>query len=343
MLKSQLKSQIINRNTISALVLAIFIGSIGFVAVYTELFHKKDHQMPFPQLFNNPFSDATIASIHSISIKNKFTEVKIRKENNVWQMIEPKKLITKNELINSLFQDLKTYDIKKIFDKDTINIKSFSLDTPQIEIHLKTNDEEFNLTIGLTNPVNNTTYLMLSNSEYIFQVTALKNDLSSLALTDFVESRLFNKDLNQIASIEYFRPGNSRPFLEAYFKTNEWQDSKSELLNPEKIKILWAEMTKHKAQMILDEIDEEIKSTVEEKMRNFQYSVVIKDLENKSMELKFSSPLSKLGTLKVIKGNSVLVKSDQSPNIYIYDKDILKIFGSATQKLKGLNVGNIFY
>jgi len=338
-----IKSQIINRNTLSALVLAIFVGSIGFVAVYTELFHKKDHQMPFPQLFNNPFNESTIASIHSISIKNKFTEVKIKKENNIWQMIEPKKLITKNDLIVSLFRDLKTYDIKKIFDKDTINIKSFSLDTPQIEIDLKTNDEEFKLTIGLTNPVNNTTYLMLSNSEYIFQVTALKNDLSSLALTDFVESRLFNKDLNQISSIEYFRAGSQKPFLEGYSKNNEWLDSKAELLNTEKIKILWNEMTKHKAQMILDEIDDEIKSTVEERIRNYQYSVVIKDLDSKAIELKFSSPLNKLGSLKVIKGNSILVKSDQSPNIYIYDKDILKIFGSTTAKLKGLNVGNIFY
>ncbi len=338
-----LKSHLLNKNTFSAIILSIFFGVLGFVAIYTELFHKKDHQLPFPQLFNNPFNETTIAAIHTITIKNKFTEIKIKKDNNNWQMIEPKKLTTKNELILSLFNDLKTYDIKKIFDKDSINIKSFSLDTPQIEINLKTNDEEYFLTVGLTNPVNNTTYLMLSNSEYIYQVTALKNDLQNLTLPDFVESRLFNYNLNDLTSIEFFRAGTQSPFLEALSKNNEWQDTKAELLNSEKIKLLWNEMTKYKTQMILDEIDDETKTTVEEKLRNYQYSIIVKNRENSAIELKFSSPLNKLGSLKVVKGNSILVKSDQSPNIYILDKDILKIFSSSTSKLKGLNIGSIFY
>jgi hypothetical protein len=332
-----------NRNHYSTLSLAIFIFLIGISALYTELFHKKSNLLNFPELLKNPFINIETDTFKKITIKNKLNEITFIKVNGIWNIQEPRKLLAKQAPVENILNQLQLFEVKKIFEKDLINLRSFSLDDPLYTIELMTDQKTILVKTGITNTINDSSYLDISLSDHILQTTNLKTPIESMVIAELVEPHIIALPIEQISKVELFKQGQDTPFFSINQNNQVWRNSKQEELNPTKVSQYLEELLKIKSQMILDDVDQSIANMIQEKIDKPFYLIKIYNQQNQSYSIAFSSILAPIEKIKVNKWSSVFVKSDFHFSYIVADKDVLKFFNTSEDRFKGLNPSKLFY
>lgn len=157
------------------------------------------------------FNPEELQLIQGLTINNKLGEFELKRsepfELNRWQLTAPRQLEASSQTISLIMDTLKSITIKKVFDKDPINMASFSLSVPVMTIQINTIGSEATsvLEVGLTNPIDNSTYLTFAGQQVIFQVETFKAPLETFDLAQFVNTSLFLDQQSEVNYIALYR------------------------------------------------------------------------------------------------------------------------------------------
>lgn len=338
-----LNSIVVNKNKLSFLGVFAFAFLLLATSFYTELFHKRSTNLSFPELFKNTLSDTDFTQVEQIHVHNRLGSYILKKDKNNWYVDSPKQLLAKGHEVKNLFTQLRTFEVQKIFEKDDVNLRSFSLDRPVFSLTLFFPQQEIKLDVGLTNSLNNSSFISLSNAQYIYQTTELNTQMDAMGIGDIIEARIAPFQQKEIQQISLYKQSSNSAYIDLKFENNQWLDSHASAVNPEKVKLYLDQLSNFKSQIILDQITPEATELVSEKLEKPYYTIVIRQADGRTHKVEISSLVNKIPGTKINKWQTVLVRSDFHKNIMIVDKDLLKLFNTSERRFKGVKLDNLFY
>lgn len=303
------------------------------VAAMTEIF-QLTKSSDSNTVYSNPIRSDVLANLKSIVIKNRLGQFTLQEESGNWVLKKPRVMPLKASTKSKLLETMRSIKVKDIHQYEPINLASFSLDKPVLSISLYTKlNEKVTLNMGIINPINNTTYITVSNQKRIYQVDLLNNKIEAMELADFIESKVFSLDAKDITSFELFLGKNSNSSYRLENKEGTWLSKRFKHISDEQTFKTLATITDIRAHYILDKQDEETLNTINNYLENPLYKVIIKS-KNKEVEYKVSSLIRSIPGLKLEKRQSFIIQASDRVYPYIVDKEYLKNFQIRYQNLK---------
>jgi hypothetical protein len=311
------------KSYISSWFLALFVFSLLVAAMMTELFQLAPDNDLDNSLYANPIKSDILANLKTMVIKNRLGNFTISEENGQWMLKEPRVMPLKTTTKNKIFQALESITVKNIHQYEPINLSSFSLDRPILSLGLYTKlDEKVTMNMGLINPINNTTYLTVSNQKRIFQTDILLNKMETLELVDFIDARIFSISAKKLTSFELYR-GKNREASYAITKTGtNWASKRFKKISNDSTFNKLNKILNIKAHYILDKQDEQTVTTINNYLQNPLYRIKLKS-GDRMVEYKISNLIRSLPNIKLEKRQNFIVKASDRPNPYIVDKQYL--------------------
>ncbi len=324
LIKLQLK-----KNYLSNWLLLFFLVILIGVAIVSDLFQTPTFVGHDLNQYKFLFDKDELKSISGIEITNNLTNVAMENQKSHWQMTSPKNLPANEETIKKIISTLEAIKIKEVHTLDPINISHFSLDTPltQIAFKFESANAVLKMKFGLINPIDNSTYVTLSDKEAIYQVEAIKSPLESIDLAEFIESRLFPFDNAAIKQIEIYKGVKKQNILQValYSKNDVWVDKSNVEQNSELVNQFLLQLTSVKSYMILDFITQEQRTIVDDYLNNVAYTVsmVVKD---KEFIFYVTNIINGIADLKIEKRQHFIVVSENKIMPYLVNKEMQNVF-----------------
>lgn len=313
---------------ISTWLLALFaFGLLGLLA-FSEIFHNTVSDRRNAASFSNPVKSDIIANLKSVRLKNRFGKFTVvLDKNGHWNLAEPKKMPAPAQTMQKLIAGLQALSIHTLHQKEPINLQSFSLDNPTAILDLYTKlDERVQIKIGLVNPVNNTSYITVSNHDIIFQTARLAGQPELLRLSDFVDPNIFGRDLNAIKRFSLFH-GKSRNSSNTLTRTSGgWQSKRYRSVSDESVEKTLSNILEVKSRMIVDSQDKKLLNLLGNYLDNPLYRVKIETVDGSEAEYAITRLLGKVSELKIEKRQYFLIKSSARPYPHLIPGDYLKNF-----------------
>lgn len=318
----------------SSWLLGIFILILSIVAVGTELFQLAPKGQKELSVYSNPIQADVISNLKTMKIINKLGTFTITEDKSGWLLKEPRQMPLKSATKNNIFESLKNITVKNIHQYEPINLSSFSLDRPVLTLQLITKlDEQLEVKIGLINPINNTTYVTVSNQNQIFQTDILKNNLEALDLGDFIDSKVFSIDPSEVISFKIFRGLTSQTISHLTKENASWKSQKYNVISDENTFNTISEILSIKAQYIVDGQDEETLNTINNYLSNPLYRLEIES-NNQKTQYQISTLVKSIPGLKLEKRQFFIIKASDREFPYIVAKDLLNLFQIRYQNLR---------
>ena len=321
------------KNLLSIWVLILFFCVLFISALISDIFQtpRTSHlELPHHQ---NLFEDTYLNSLKGISLKNNLGHFHLKKNNQdpdtPWHLNSPRQMPANLEKITTLLSILKDIKIKKIFQKDKINIQSFSLDNPSLEISLFDNTGgESILHFGLTNPMNNLTYVTLSTQKAIYHIDALHSSLPNLDYSHFVDSRIFTLNPQNITSLTIFRgkKGKNSLVLQLQKKGENWAGRRGTLLNKTKVSNFIQSIVEIRSLFIIDKKDEKMQKQLQRAIDRPLYTIEIKGQGGRGHQYIASALIGTLPGLKLEKWQNFAMTASNREFPYVLNKKVLKNF-----------------
>ena len=229
------------RPTLSSVLVISFAIILLFLGLFAEVFESHTPEVDLAQIYANPIPVLELQSLKSLRITNKqgnFMLENTHPEGNVegpWQMVEPQSLKVKDDVLPKIVDALKVIRVRNFHLLEPINITSFSLDNPTLTLNfLTTKDKNFEIKVGLINPIDNSAYLSLSSQNQIYQIDPLEITLESYDISQLVESRVLALNTESLMSLEIYSSNG----LEAKLlkKEEQWVDQNGLALETAKVK-----------------------------------------------------------------------------------------------------------
>lgn len=313
----------------SWLILAFFI-SLALMAIASEVFQFTPNARVEKGLFSNPVRSDIISNLQTITIKNRLGRVTLTKEDNgSWILKEPRVMPAKKTTIDKIIQSLNAIVVNNIHEYEPINLSSFSLNKPLLQIGLYTKlDDQLTLNFGLRNPINNTTYLTSSLQKNIFQIEAPTFKMESVELRDFIDSHVFSMDVSNIKKLELFRNNQASAYLifERQSADKKWITNRYNTINQERTNKAITRLLKSPAHLILDEIDDKLQSTINNYFTKPLYSVKVYTFDSKVIVYKATSLVRSLPNINLEKRQNFIMTSSNRKYPYILNKKYLNYF-----------------
>lgn len=315
------------RNYFSTIFSVIFLFLLLIFAAYVEYFQDAKEQISATRLLENPITNRILKSTVSFRFKNRIGEYQLTKEQDGWLMQEPRVIPAKEETIKRVMQSLSKIKIHTVHQFEPINFQSFSLDKPIIEIQLYTKlNEKYDVKIGLMNPINNTSYMTVSGHNRIFQTNLFEGRLEKLELSDFIESQIFSKNIADITDFKLFQGKNNNPFNDFTLKDNEWKTKKYRVISEEKLKNKLTQIFEIKTHMIIDQVDSEVKTLLDNYLENPLYRIELTDSNKNKVTYKISTLIKAVPELKLDKRQYFIMSASDRKYPYIINKNYLDEF-----------------
>lgn len=339
----------LNKSSTANWLFAAFFLILLLGAGISEFFqapNSPDHQL---NRYRSLLQGQELQGITELHLENRLGEFHLKtNDDGRWQLSSPRKLPADKKNLQNIFQSLESIRIRRVYPKDQINIANFSLDAPLLTLTYKKsgNEKPVTLKLGLVNPIDNSTYIMLSNRDAIYHIDALNSSLEILGLSDFVDSKVFSLPDQKITGVKIYRrsPEKENLRLEFYKKNGTWQNDEGEELQETKVSGFIKRLTNIKSQFILDKMSGELQDTLAYPMKHPAYTVILDREKKKAVKYHISGLISKsLPDLNVEKGNIFLVKSSTFDHPYIVPKEHYKIFGTRQKEFERLPFKKLFY
>ena len=325
-----------NRQRLSNVLLFGFILAIAASGAFSEFFQtprKTDSSLePWQQLF----SPRQLADVLELELTNKLGTFRFKKRKNSdkegWDMTHPRQLNADNSTIATIFTGIQQIKVLKIYPQDPINLSHFSLDKPASILKFSdANNKKIVLKTGLVNPIDNSTYMTLSDEEPLFHIEKLNFPLESLNLSNFIDSSIFSLSLTEIAKIQIYR--SSRLLFSAQLQDDKWIDRRNKTFNEKSIQSFFNKMFSLRSLLILDETNRQLEKEIGRYIARPFYTIKIQDKEKKTQNYKITRPLPKLADVKIEKGQNVLIISSDGTHPKLIDKEHLNIFNVNESRL----------
>lgn len=322
------------KSYLSSWFLGLYILVLAIVAIGTELFQLAPKGQKEISSYENPIKADYLTNLKTMIISNKLGSFTINENESNWMLKEPRQMPLKQKTKEKIFDSLKSITVKNIHQYEPINLSSFSLDKPILNILLFTKlDEKIEIKIGLINPINNTTYLTVSNQTMIYQTDILKNNLESLELSDFVDSKVFSMDISEVKSLEIFRSKSNSTLNKLIKENGVWKSKKYNVISSVNTQNSIQNIVNLKAQYIVDKDQKETITTINNYLENPLYTVVVKTKDAQHTYL-ISSLVKAIPGLKLEKRQFFIIKASNRKFPYIVAKDNLNLFQLRYQNLR---------
>lgn len=327
-------SKTIYKSYLSTWFLGSFLFIMAIVAVGTELFQLAPKGQKELSVYSNPLKADILSNLKSMVISNKLGSFTIAEEKSGWMLKEPRQMPLKIQTKDKIFESLKNIIVKNLHQYEPLNISNFSLDKPVFTLKLYTKlDETIELKVGLINPINNTTYLVISNQKQIFQTDILMNNLEALDLGDFIDANVFSIKSSELVSFKIYS-GKSNQSLNELSKVNgTWKSKKYNTISDENTLKTIDSILNIKAQYIVDGQDPETQNTINNYLDNPIYTVKV-NTTNKEVSYIITGLVKSLPGLKLDKRQHFIIQASDRKFPMIVAKDNLNLFQIRYSKLR---------
>ncbi len=221
-----LKNFSINRDKFGVILIVIFSFLLIFSALYGIFFQTPivDNSIErYKTLLREEQIDLTV----KLGIKNRLGQFDFEKNHNSWLMTSPRELPASEEMLSKIFQVLKEIRIRKAYALGEVDASSFSLDNPVVTISLKeSTGEELTIFVGLTNPIDNSSYIQLAEQKTIFHIDSFDRTIEGLDIISLIETNPFLLQIQNADAIT-FNLNEGKKNSKTYKKINgQWELAK---------------------------------------------------------------------------------------------------------------------
>ena len=324
-----------------------FAAIIIFFMTLSELFQFPTHPPGPLSALKEPVQRSIIERLSSLRISNHLGSYELTKRGHSWQITEPRNLRAQNHLVERIISSLSNLKVRKIYQRDKINLQNFSLHRPTVKVVLRAFEQVQELKFGLFNSIDNSTYIVVDESPLIYQVDLFNVAIQSLSLSDFVNSNIFQEPLEKITQIRVKRHRTSRKFPELTLirKQKQWANRNGRPLNQERIQEILSKLLAKKVELILDDSSQKREQRIAHIIKKPAFVITIYRQQAK-VSYKISPPLHSLPELKLEKKKFVLITSSQATHPALADKSILDLLNqlnTRSRKLKTISPKKLFY
>ncbi len=315
------------QNTISTWLILVFALGILVLLGYSEIFQNSLQKNNLQEFSATPISSDILDNIKTIRFKNrlgKFTITRDTKDN--WMLVEPRKMPARTKTINKILNAFRDLPIRTLHQYEPINLQSFSLNNPIMNIDFFTKlDEQVNVRIGLVNPINSTSYIAVSGKDVIFQTDIIKNNLELMDLSDFINSNIFSHDVADIDKIDIYHASQSTSYNTLEKLGNNWISKRYKTIDNDRVAKAIEEILDIKSHMIIDTKAEELLNFINNYLKTPRYRVVIKT-KKKTVSYTITQLIKSVPELKLEKKQYFIVKSSERQFPHVIDKKYLDRF-----------------
>jgi hypothetical protein len=335
---------------LSSWFLGIFCLILLTGALISELFQSAPVPVDVAQIYINPIPENVSQNAIKITFKNKlgtFEMEKIQDQDspkyNTWRLLSPRQLPAKSRSLFQIFETLKEITVRKLHQYEPINISSYSLDNPLVDINIKTAEGDIQIKFGLINPIDNSAYMTVSNNQSIYQIENLKFPLDSFNLQSFIESRIFISEVKEVQEFKIFRGKvSSYPAFKITKTEGKWYDSRDRELDETRVEDFLRKILNLKSNVILDKRDEKLDKKLNRYLNNPRYTIVMNRL-GKEIEYKLSAPIRAIREYKIENWKNFVIKASDEEHPYISKREYLNFFQVRESQYKKPNIKKIIY
>ena len=326
------------RPSLSTSLVIFFFFILLFLGLFAEVFESQTPEVDLAQIYANPIPIDELQRLKSLRITNKhgnFFMENTHPEGNLngpWQLTEPLALKVKDEVVRKIIESLNVIRVRNFHRLEPINLRSFSLDNPTLSMIFTTDrDKDFEIKIGLINPIDNSAYLSLSSQDQIYQIDPLEMALETYDLSEIVESKVLAINMDSLTSLEVY--GQNQLLLKILSKDGEWLDQTGGKLSEIKVRTFLERLTGLKSFSILDNLSPEQKNIMVKTMDTPSFSIRI--ISNQGVrnyliaEMKGSVP-----GLSIPPKNIFAFSTEEKQSFILIERDQLKILSTRSIELK---------
>jgi hypothetical protein len=329
-------------------ILIFFLCTVLITALVTDFFRAPSNNIETLGKYQNLFSNDSFKELEKISLKNQLGTFSLEKEQGGedWKLTSPRTLPAKTNTINHILEALKGIKIKKIYQKDPINIANFSLNPPLLSIKFsRTNKKAKTIKFGLVDSISQSTYLSISDKKAIYQIEILQGSLEKLGLQDFIDSKIISIHLEHVSSIKIFKGEKSQKnlLLNIFQEGEKWQGDGGQELSEDKVMHFISDLIGLRSVVILDEIPDILKERIDQYLANPLYTVILGDLGNNSYQYIVTPILTSLPGLKMEAKHNFIISASNRKYPYMLNKGHLNLFNKRQQAFTKLPLKKFFY
>tara|TARA_R110002072_G_scaffold534_8_gene4272 strand:- start:23038 stop:24072 length:1035 start_codon:yes stop_codon:yes gene_type:complete len=337
-----------NRAVFSNWITFLFIFALALSAFFSEIFQAPEHKDTHIDSLRLVFNQGDLENINQIILKNSLGNFHLEKiSSDKWKIISPRNLPANLYVIENLLDTLKKLKIRNIYEKDKIYLANFSLNNPLFSLDLiYDSKKEVNVDFGLINPLDNSTYVSVSKQDAIYHIDGFQSNLTSLDLTSFVDTRVFNFDTMKIKKMKIFQgkgPKSKRPSLSLEKKDEVWIGSNGKTLDDNKVTEYLISLENIRSSIILDKISEKLLKKVNDYMEKPHYRLEFEMNNGDNIEIDMSGAIPNLPDLKLEKWQNIIAKSTNGTSPIILNKSNIRNIFIKESKLRKIPFKKLFY
>ncbi len=332
MIKSYIKP------SLSSILVLFFFLILLFLGLFAEVFESQTPEVDMAQIYANPVPVNEIQHLKSLRLTNKQGNFLLENTHpsgdlqGPWQMVEPQSLRVKSEVITKILETLNVIRVRNFHPLEPINISSFSLDNPTLNlVFTNEKNKQFEIKMGLINPIDNSAYISLSSQNQIYQIDPLEMALESYDLAQLVESKVLALNIEALLSLEIY--GEKGLEVKLLKKDDQWLDQAGTVLSTSKVTRYFERLEDLKSFSILENLTPEQKEAMDRTMAAPIYSLKIITSQGVRSyvvgEIKGSIP-----GLNLQNNSNYALSSEDRKSYVLIDKDQLKIFSVKLNDLK---------
>lgn len=339
----------IKKSSASTWMLALFALVILLTGIYSDFFQAPTELTPEMSTYQSLFKPGQILGVQQIILKNNLGTFHFEKAKSLpdttWEMISPRNLPANTTLIKNILNDLNNVKIKNVHEMDAINISNYSLDNTSIEVTLiGSNEKSATLKFGLVNPLDNSTYVSLSDQKAIYHINNIGMSLNTLNLGSFVDTRIFTFNPSDVSEMTIYKGKKDQRNIRFSIKrTNTgWDGHLTKNLKTEAVQDYLSELADLRSSLILDKTTPELEADIKSYMDSPAYTVEIKTTQH-SYNYEITGLVKKLSDLKLEKWQTFMIKPSNRNQPVVVAKKFLGLFNPTERSLRSFPVKKLFY
>lgn len=326
------------RPSLSTVLVVFFTFILIFLGLFAEVFETETPEVDIAQIYANPMPVNELQQLKSLKLTNKhgtFVFENTHPEGNLegpWQMLEPQALRLRSNVVTRIVDALNVIRVRNFHRLEPINITSFSLDNPTLTLLFTTvKNKNYEIKMGLINPIDNSAYLSLSSQDQIYQIDPIEMALESYDLPQLVESKVLALNVDSLHAIEIHGEEGLR--LKVLKKEEYWVDQNGQKLTDAKVKRFFERLENMKSSSILDKLTTEQHIYMQQVMARPVNTLRVVTGQGVRSYL-IGHIKGQIPGMNVIKGDTYALSTDEKHSFILIDKDELKILSTNAKELK---------
>lgn len=311
---------------------AVVLAMVGFFA---EVFQAPTMPQEMAQLIKNPLPVDKLQHLRTMSFSNKAGTFRFENAHATglpdgpWRMLEPTSIKARKDFFIKVIQALTDIQVRNVHQADSINMQSFSLDKPLFTLILGPIDgTPVEISFGLLNPIDNSTYFTVKGQDWIYQSLALPLPLETVTADELLDAKALAFNLDEIEGVE-LSPND----LKIVRMGTEWENGLGQKLNTKKVEAFLSDLLDLKSYMVLDKLDVTQGQALKVIMHSPKWRLQVAQRDSTDTYY-VSAPLDRVGSLKLERSGSALLYREGTLSPIVIGREQLGVFNSKERDLK---------